>query len=86
MQINKENLTVIIVTIKSQKVIDTCLKSIDPDIKKIIVENSSDEAFKKDILKKYKNVECFLTGENLGMGKGNNFGINKSKTQYVIMQ
>ncbi len=85
MQINKENLTVIIVTIKSQKVIDTCLKSIDPDIKKIIVENSSDEAFKKDILKKYKNVECYLTGENLGMGKGNNFGINKSKTQYVMV-
>ena len=54
MQINKENLTVIIVTIKIQKVIDTCLKSIDPDIKKIIVENSSDEAFKKDILKSIK--------------------------------
>ena len=34
MQITKENLTIIIVTIKSQNIIEDCLKSIDPDIKK----------------------------------------------------
>ena len=45
MQITKENLTVIIVTIKSQNIIDDCLQSINPDIKKIIVENSSDREF-----------------------------------------
>ena len=43
MQITKENLTIIIVTIKSEKIIENCLNSIDPNIKKIIVENSSDE-------------------------------------------
>ena len=37
MQITKDNLTIIIVTIKSHNVIDECLKSIDPKIKKIIV-------------------------------------------------
>ena len=42
MQITKENLTIIVVTIKSKNIIDDCLKSIDPDIKKIIVENSSE--------------------------------------------
>ena len=52
MQITKENLTIIIVTIKSQKIIDDCLKSIDPDIKKIIVENSSDKRFIEDLKKK----------------------------------
>ena len=45
MQITKENLTIIIVTIKSQNIIDGCLESIDPDIKKIIVENSSNHEF-----------------------------------------
>lgn len=85
MQITKDNLTIIIVTIKSHKVIDRCLKSIDPKIKKIIVENSSDEEFVKIIKKKYKNIECFLTGKNLGMGPGNNFGIKKSKTEYVMI-
>ena len=85
MQITKENLTVIIVTIKSQNIIDDCLQSINPDIKKIIVENSSDQEFIKYLKKKYKNIECYLTGKNLGMGPGNNFGIEKSNTRYVMI-
>ncbi len=85
MQITKENLTIIIVTIKSQNIIDDCLESIDPDIKKIIVENSSDQEFVKHLKEKYKNIECYLTGKNLGMGSGNNFGIEKSNTRYVMI-
>ena len=85
MQITKENLTIIIVTIKSQNVIDDCLTSIDPDIKKIIIENSSDEEFVKSLKEKYQNIECYLTGKNLGMGSGNNFGIEKSSTRYVMI-
>ena len=85
MQITKDNLTIIIVTIKSHNVVDKCLKSIDPEVKKIIVENSSDIEFVKTIKKKYENIDCFLTGKNLGMGPGNNFGIKKSKTPYVMI-
>ena len=85
MQITKENLTIIIVTIKSRNIIDDCLRSIDPDIKKIIVENSSDQEFIKYLKEKYKNIECYLTGKNLGMGPGNNFGIKKSNTRYVMI-
>ena len=85
MQITKENLTIIIVTIKSQNIIDDCLKSIDPDVKKIIVENSSDDEFIKTLKEKYQNIECFITGKNLGMGAGNNFGIAKSNTRYVMI-
>ena len=85
MQITKENLTIIIVTIKSQNVIDNCLTSIDPEIKKIIIENSSDEEFVKSLKEKYQNIKCYLTGKNLGMGSGNNFGIEKSSTRYVMI-
>ena len=85
MQITKENLTIIIVTIKSQKIIDDCLKSIDPGVKKIIVENSSDEEFVNYLNSKYENIECYLTGKNLGMGPGNNYGIKKSNTRYVMI-
>ena len=77
MQITKENLTVIIVTIKSQNVIDGCLKSIDPKIKKIIVENSSNQKFIETMKKKYENIKGYTTGKNLGMGAGNNFWIMK---------
>ena len=85
MQITKENLTIIIVTIKSQNIIDDCLKSIDPEVKKIIVENSSDQEFIDTLKKKYKNIDCYLTGKNLGMGAGNNFGIKKSNTKFVMI-
>ena len=85
MGITKDNLTVIILTLKSQKIIDDCLKSIDPDVKKIVVENSSDEKFIKSLEKKYQNIECYVTGSNLGMGSGNNFGIKKSKTRFVMI-
>ena len=85
MQITKENLTIIIVTIRSQNIIDDCLKSIDPEIKKIIVENSSDHKFIDSLENKYQNIKCFLTGQNLGMGPGNNFGIKKSNTRYVMI-
>ena len=85
MQITKENLTIIIVTIKSKNIIDDCLKSIDPDIKKIIVENSSNREFTESLKEKYRNIQCYLTGKNLGMGAGNNFGIEKSNTRYVMI-
>ena len=85
MQITKENLTIIIVTIRSQNIIDDCLKSIDPEIKKIIVENSSDYKFIDSLENNYQNIKCFLTGQNLGMGAGNNFGIKKSNTRYVMI-
>lgn len=85
MQITKENLTIIIVTIKSQNIIDDCLRSIDPDIKKIIVENSSDQDFLDTLKTKHKNIQCYLTNSNLGMGAGNNFGIEKSSTRYVMI-
>tara|TARA_B100000941_G_scaffold277079_1_gene240266 strand:- start:849 stop:1715 length:867 start_codon:yes stop_codon:yes gene_type:complete len=85
MQITKDNLTIVIVTIMSQKIIDNCLNSIDPAIKKIIVENSSNQKFINDIQNRYENIECYITGENLGMGQGNNFGIKKAKTRYVMV-
>ena len=74
MGITRDNLTIIIVTLKSEKIIHNCLDSIDPEIKKIIIENSNDQKFTEN-LKKYKNIECFTTGKNIGMGSGNNFGI-----------
>ena len=47
MEINKDNLTIIIVTIKSESVIENCLDSIHPEIKKIVIENSSNQNFFK---------------------------------------
>ena len=56
MQITKENLTIVIVTIKSENVIEKCLNSIDSRIKKLIIENSSNDNFIRQLTKKYQNI------------------------------
>ena len=43
MSISRQNLTVVIVTLKSQHIIDQCIQSIDSDISILIVENSNNE-------------------------------------------
>ena len=85
MSVLKNNLTVVLVTFKSKEVIDKCIKSINNNLPIIVVENSNDKYFKDYIEKKFKNVSCYLTKENFGMGKGNNIGIRLAKTKYVLI-
>ena len=85
MSITGQNLSIVIVTLKSENVIFECLDSIDPKIPVFIIENSNNFEFKKLIEKKYNNVKCSLTNKNLGMGSGNNFGIRLVKTEYVLI-
>ena len=75
MSLSQNNFTIVIVTFKSEKVIETCLNSINQKYTIIIVENSNNENFKKNIEGKFPNVQCYLTGSNIGMGSANNIGI-----------
>ncbi len=79
------DITIIITTFKSDKAIEDCLKSIDTNCKVIIIENSGNKSFKEDIEKRYKNIECIVSEENLGYGKANNFGLKKVKTKYALV-
>ena len=85
MSISRQNLSVVIVTFKSNQIIHRCIESIPPEIKIIIIENSKNKQFKEDLETKYKNVECFLSPENLGMGSGNNLGLKYVNTDYAII-
>ena len=85
MSISRQNLSIVIVTFKSEMVIHECIKSIDNDIKIIIVENSNNSKFINELEKTYDNVTCVLSLENLGMGAGNNIGIKKAKTDFVLI-
>ena len=78
-------ITIIINTFNSEEQIFGCLDSIKSDYKVIIIENSDNDAFKQDVEKKYKNVECFLTGKNLGYAKGNNLGLSKVTSKYALI-
>ena len=85
MSISRQNLSIVIVTFKSETVIHECIKSIDTDIKITVVENSNDYQFKDELEKSYKNVSCVLSSENLGMGSGNNIGIKIAETDFVLI-
>ena len=85
MSISRQNLSVVIVTFNSEKVVYDCIDSIPREIKIVIVDNSNDKEFKENIEKKYDNLECILSSENLGMGSGNNLGLRHVKTDYAII-
>ena len=53
------------------------------DIK--LVENSKNFEFENEILSNFDNVEIICTGENLGYGKGNNFGLKSTRTDYALI-
>ena len=81
-----ENITIVILTYKTPKnIILDCLNSISKNIKILIVENSEKFINSDQILSEYKNVNIVCTGENLGYGAGNNFGIKSVKTDYILI-
>ena len=81
----EKNITFIIVSFKSSHIIEKCIQSINSNIKIIVVENSDDVVVKKYLENKFSNVEVIITKQNLGYGKGNNFGISKVNTQYAFI-
>ena len=85
MSISRQNLSVVIVTLKSENVVHDCIKSINVDVPIIVVEHSNDHNFKSELEHKYKNLKCILSKSNLGMGPGNNIGIQIAKTEYVLI-
>ena len=82
---NYSDITVGIVTFKSEKVLFECLKSIK-NIKKIIIfDNSHDLDLKEKIKKIYPNIRFFLSKKNLGYGVANNKIINLCISKYLLI-
>ena len=83
---NLDDLTVVIVTFQTpEKIILDCLNSINKNVNVIIVENSKIFSHEYLVKSKFSNVKVFCTGENIGYGKGNNFGLEKVDTNYALI-
>ena len=78
-----EEITIIITTFKSDKKINSCLDSISRTSKVLIIENSGNQKMKDSIERKYVNVQCIISKENLGYAKANNLGLRKVKSKTV---
>ena len=85
MSITRQNLSVIIVSYKSDHVIENCITSIDSEIEIVVIDNSNNDKFKDKLETKYKNVKCILSKENLGMGGGNNLGIKNVNKDFALI-
>ena len=80
-----KELTVVIVTFKSDEKIINCLKSISTNIPVIVVENSDNKDFKKKIENISTNINCILVGNNNGYSVANNIGLKFVKTKYALI-
>ena len=80
-----KEITFIIVTFHSEKVIFDCLDLLPNESQKIIIENSQSTDLKNILESRYANLTCHLMSQNLGYGKANNIGINFSETDLVFV-
>jgi N-acetylglucosaminyl-diphospho-decaprenol L-rhamnosyltransferase len=82
---DSKELSIVVVTFKSESRIFNCLDSIPDNVQVIIVENSNNKKFKNKIEEKYENVKCILTGSNKGYAIANNIGLNLVRTRYGLV-
>ena len=78
------SLTIVIVTFKSNHLIEKLIKSIPEKFKILIIENSLDKNLKNSLEHNFKNVEVLLPKENLGYAGGINLGVKHAKTNHVL--
>jgi GT2 family glycosyltransferase len=78
-------ITIIFLSFHSEHHIRRHLLEIDIKFPIIVVDNSLNFEFKKEIEKQFKNVEVIIPRKNLGFAAGMNLGIKSSKTNYVFI-
>ena len=84
MTLSLNNLTFIIVTFKSEHIIHECIKSLPKNSKIIVVDNSNNQEFKRNLEEKYPTI-IVIVQENSGMGAANNKGIVLCETDYAFV-
>ncbi len=78
-------ITIIFLSFHSEHHIRRHLLEINIKFPIIVVDNSLNFEFKKEIEEQYKNVEVIIPRKNLGFSAGMNLGIKSSKTNYVFI-
>ncbi len=76
-------ITIIIITYKSEKIIYDFIKKIPSTINTIIIENSQNYELKKDIEEKYKNISVYIKKNN-GVSSALNYAVEKIETNYFL--
>ena len=78
------DLTISLVSYKSEEQIKKLVSVLDNNISIIVVDNSHNLEFKKFLEDNHKNIRILLPKKNLGFGGGLNLAIKESTTEYVM--
>jgi hypothetical protein len=88
------SLSIIIVSFNTKEITQKCLISLKKnfihypiDHEVIVVDNNSQDGTAEmllDLEKKWSYLHVFLNKKNLGFGKGNNLGLEKSQGRYIL--
>ncbi len=81
---NKE-LTLVFSSYQSQHHLKKILSRFHNKFRILIIENSLDKKVKKQLEKKFNNIEVIIPKKNLGLAKSYNLGIKRSKTKFVFL-
>lgn len=86
------DLSVVIVSFNTKKLLDDCLTSLyksirgQPfDVEIIVVDNVSTDGSREMLFKKYPKVITILNAKNIGFGRANNQGIRKAIGEYILL-
>ncbi|MDO9027476.1 MAG: glycosyltransferase family 2 protein [Candidatus Roizmanbacteria bacterium] len=88
------SLSIIIVSFNTKEITKKCLLSLKKNFihyplnyEIIVVDNNSHDGSVQMFLgleKQWNNLQVFLSKKNLGFGKANNFGVERSKGKYIL--
>ena len=67
MKLSLNDITFIIVTYKSENIIQNCLNSLPKNSKKLLLKTQITYNLEKDLKSKYDNIEVIIS-DNIGMG------------------
>ena len=85
---SKQNVSIIIATCASNDYLESCLDSISkqshPASETIVIDNSLDHDFSRDIIARYPSVKLYSQHKNISYCEAMNLGISQSKGAFIL--
>ena len=85
-QANKKDLSIVIVTFNSSKIIESCLSKINFDrYDVVIVDNASSDNTINLVTSKFPKTKIIKLSQNVGYGNGNNAALEQVDTDFALI-
>lgn len=87
---SQKDLAIVIVSYNTRQLLDDCLTSVfkaerpSGGLEVVVVDNDSQDDSVQMVKKKFKQVILVESKENLGFAKGNNIGVNKTNSKFIL--